>query len=377
MLVEANEGLEGTVSHSQAEQFTTLSAANLSTSTKEHNVVGNITNGSQFTYTITINNTGSQATSSASFSDSLQSGSPLSLSYVSGSTTCSASGSLSESGGVVTLTGISVPANDSCTIDITVSVSSSGATPGDTIDNSATIVNPGGPSGTPTAPTVFFEESQIPAPGNKQLYLDTGPSNSDSTNPFVGFMTRDIDSLTNSTINLNQDEDVDDVIMDISVDKEGVLDAGTIVVNMLLSRFGNGTTRDPVVEFLIDENNTGTFTSIDSLRAVFSLTVGTPQLETITLTNPTPIPFVAGATFRLIIEFDNTNVQTRELVLHQATSGQRSEVIVPLLDPIEVTDVSFYDRSATDDSAGPAGCAATFSCGNQIDPGFVVAGNTI
>ena len=40
-----------------------------------------------------------------------------------------------------------------------------------TIDNTASIDNPAGPDATPGAPTLIYQQSQVPNSGNKILYL--------------------------------------------------------------------------------------------------------------------------------------------------------------------------------------------------------------
>lgn len=67
----------------------------------------------------------------------------------------------------------------------------------------------------------------------------------------------------------------------------------------------------------------------------------------------------------------------RVVVLTQSTSAPFSELVVPLINSIEVTEVKFFNASATDTGAGAAGCETTFSCGTEINPGLVESGNKI
>lgn len=374
--VTANEGLEGDVFHTDVGNFTTALAANLSTSTKEHDVVGDVSNGTNFTYTITLNNTGALDADNVEFTDTLQT-SPVALSFVSASTTCldETDSPLPDpgfSGGDVTLNNISVDAGSSCTITITVSAGA--GTPGQLIDNSATIINPGGTGGTPAAPTILFEESQIPVAGSKQLYLDlTGAT--DNT-PTTGALTRDQSSLAVDSVILDEDPGDDDITLQLDnvTVRDATLGIGTIDVKLLLSETGNGRNRQTEVELLVDSDANGSFeTNIGSQQLNLSLD-GTASLRTISLVNASEIPLAAGADFQLIIR-NNQNQNNRKVILHQATSAPFSELVVPLINPIEVTDLTYWDRSATDDSAGPAGCAATFSCGTELtdDPLFIIS----
>lgn len=375
--VTANEGLEGDVSHTDVGNFTTALAANLSTSTKEHDVVGDVSNGTNFTYTITLNNTGALDADNVEFTDTLQT-SPVALSFVSASTTC-----LDEtdaalpipgfSGGDVTLNNISVDAGSSCVITITVSAGA--GTPGQLINNIATIINPGGTGGTPAAATILFEESQIPVAGSKQLYLDlTGAS--DNT-PTTGSLTRDQSSLSVDSVILDEDTGDDDITLDIDnvTVRDTILGIGSIDVKLLLSETGRVRNRQTEVELLVDADANGSFeTNVGSQQLNLTLDA-VVALRTLSFANASEIPLATGASFRLIVR-NNENQNNRKVILHQSTSAPFSELVVPLINPLEVTEVKFYDLSATDESVTP-GCAATFSCGTEIDPGLVIATGSI
>ena len=60
-----------------------------------------------------------------------------------------------------------------------------------------------------------------------------------------------------------------------------------------------------------------------------------------------------------------------DFVVSQVTSAPFSEVVVPILQPLEVTEITFWDVSGNDSG----GC--TPNCGTQIDPGAVATGDTI
>lgn len=368
--VTANEGLEGDISHTDANTFTTALGANLSTSNKQHNVVGDVTNGTLFTYTITLNNSGALDADNVTFSDTLQT-SPVALSFVSAATTCldendAALPNPSFAGGDVTLSNISVDAGSNC--QITITVSAGAGNPGDLINNVATLVNPGGIGGTPAAPTILYEESQIPVAGSKQLYLD----GLNSTTILTRTQPTAADNIT-----LDENNNVDDIILDLDVPttRATSIAVGTIDVNLLLSESGNGRNRQTEVELLVDTDGNGSYeTQLGEQQLNLSLS-GTATMRTFSFSNNSEIPLAVNASFRLIVR-NNQNQNNRVVILHQAASAPYSEIVVPLINPIEVTDVSFYDRSATDDTEVP-GCDATFSCGNLIDPGEVVSGGTI
>ncbi len=366
--VTANEGLEGTVFHVSADNFTTALAANLSTSTKSHNASGDIGNGDQVTYTITLNNTGALDADNITFSDTLQT-SPVALTFVSAATSCtdetaSALPNPAFASGDVTLSNISVTAGNSCTIAITVSVGA--GTAGDLIDNSATIINPGGVGGTPVAPTIIYLVSQIPSAGSKQLYLD-------DVNSGTPILSR---IQPNGTSQVTIDNGGDNVTLTIDniTTREMTLAAGPVDLNLLLSETGNGSTRAVRVEVFVNPNDGGGFQSIDDQQISLSLT-GSATMYTFNLTNSSPITLNAGSQFRINVR-NNQGQNNRDIILYQANSAPYSELIVPLINPIQVTEVKFFNVSATDDTGNP-GCDASFSCGTEIDPGIVQTLDTI
>lgn len=373
--VTANEGLEGTTSHVAAGDFTTSLDANFSTSTKIHDVVGDIGIGDIVTYTITLNNTGGVDADNVTFSDTLQT-TPVALSFNSASTTCTdelaaALPTPTFSAGDVTLSNISVTAASSCTITITVTVGD--GTAGQLINNSASIVNPSGAGATPAAPTIIYLESQVPIAGSKQLYLkdlDLASRNLTRTQPT---------STTQRTI----DNGNDSVTLDLAAPTTRLMELanGSIDVTLYLSRAGGGANRQTFVELFVDPDGVGAlpFQSIDSVQQNLNLTT-TPSKRTLNLTyapvSGLPLSLGVGSIFRLFIENRTTN-NGRDLVVNSDFGGFYSELVMPLINPIEVTELKFFTVSATDDEGSGSGCEATFNCGTEIDPALVLAGNTI
>ncbi len=139
----------------------------LSTSTKT--VVdlngGDSDPGDTLRYTITLIESGGATATNISVTDNL----PVNttglsvVSYPTGSTNNS-------TGVLVDISNITIAAGGSDTIVFDVTVSGS-ANPGDSIDNTATINNPGGTGATPAAPTIIVSASSIATNGNKPLYL--------------------------------------------------------------------------------------------------------------------------------------------------------------------------------------------------------------
>lgn len=372
--VTAKEGLEGTVIHTTAANFTTELAGNLSTSTKTHNAAGDIANASQFTYTTTINNSGALDTDNVTFSDTLQS-SPVALSFVNAATTCqdelnsNLPNPVESPTGVVTLSNISVDAGESCLVAITVSVGP--GNPGETIDNVATIVNPGGAGATAAAPTIIYQASLVPTAGSKQLYLDDITSG-------TRFLTR---TQPTSSATLQIDEDGGGtssftLTQTIATTRLMTLALGAVDANLLLTEMGTGNTRQTRVSLEVDPNDGGGFVPVGGpLQKNLALSQ-TVTIRTFNFLNTVERTLAPGSTFRMTIENLETGNNVRTF-LHQATAAPFSQIVVPLVNSIEVTEVKFFDASATDTGAGAAGCEVTFSCGTEIDPGVVLAGSTI
>lgn len=166
--ITAKEGTEDTVSDYGIGTFKVSTPhANLSTSTKT--VVdkngGDAEPGDVLEYTITLKESAGIAGSNISVTDDMpaQVDNLTVVSTPAGSTNNSTASQINVSG-------ISISANGSATIVYDVTVAA-GTTPGTTIDNTATITGPDITGATPAAPTVTVSLSQVPASGNKLLYV--------------------------------------------------------------------------------------------------------------------------------------------------------------------------------------------------------------
>ena len=358
--VTANEGLEtGVISHVAADAFTTLTKPNLSTSTKNWTHAGDVDPGETLVYTITLINTSAQDADNAVFSDTLAT-TPVSLTFVSAATTCTdetftALPNPTHAAGVVSLSNISVPAISSCTITVNATVGA--GNPGDLIDNTAQIINPGGPGATPVAPTVILSQSMIAAVGSKQLYLDNLAATPILTRtPPTSAGELDTAASTTSIINYPT-----------VTAKEMTLETGTVVANLWMRKTGGGFAANVSVELFIDANDGSGFVSIDSVTANLFLNT-TAQLVTLSLTNAAPITMNAGSQIRLTISNNGTGYTVHT---SQVTSAPVSEILLPVSNSIEVIDMKFFDLSGDD----MPGCTPT--CGTEITPGAVSPGGTI
>lgn len=142
--------------------------SNLSTSTKtvvDTTSADRYYAGDTLQYTITLNESSGAAASGVSVSDTIDTTNLTWSSIVS----CPSGATCSYSSGVLSVTGISIPANGSVTIIYAATISSSTAV-GTTISNTATVTNPNGTGASAVAPVVTVYGSTISA-GNKPLYL--------------------------------------------------------------------------------------------------------------------------------------------------------------------------------------------------------------
>ncbi|HXY54350.1 MAG TPA: hypothetical protein VEM40_06745 [Nitrospirota bacterium] len=165
---------------------TTVVASNLSTSTKTWTDPngGDQNPGDLIPYTITLIETAGVAASGVTVTDTF----PAALTSLS-VTSCPAGATCSFAGQTLTATNVSVPASGSASIVVSTTIAG-GTTAGTTINNTATITNPAGPGATPVAPTITVSQSQVPASGNKPLYLydntSTPPYKLSRTAPTAG-----------------------------------------------------------------------------------------------------------------------------------------------------------------------------------------------
>ncbi|MFT4632017.1 MAG: hypothetical protein ACI9BC_001032 [Crocinitomicaceae bacterium] len=151
-----------------------LASPSLTTSTKTVFDLngGNIVPGDVLRYIVTLSETSGTTAEKVSVIDDIASevGSLVIVALPAGSADASDPAAGANSTGLVSVSGITVPANGSVSIIFEVTI---GVVPnGTTIDNSATLVNPsGGANVTSTAPTLVANIASPSVSGVKQLYL--------------------------------------------------------------------------------------------------------------------------------------------------------------------------------------------------------------
>ena len=158
---------------------TVIGQSDLSTSTKTWTDPngGDQNPGDTLQYTITLKETSGFAAANVSVTDNM----PLNVggfsvtTFPAGATDNSTPTGGTNNTGYLNISNISVPASGTATIVYTVAIAN-GTAPGTLINNTATVTNPLGIGDTTIAPTVTVSASQIPAKGNKPLYLYNGAS---------------------------------------------------------------------------------------------------------------------------------------------------------------------------------------------------------
>ncbi|MBI9084248.1 MAG: DUF11 domain-containing protein [Desulfobacterales bacterium] len=247
--------------------------------------------------------------------------------------------------GYLDITGIDVPANDYVEIVFTVAVDA-GAGQGTLIDNAAIVANPDGPDKTVNAPQLVVQLSQIPAQGEKPLYL-FGNQNLSRAVPSAPQATVAIPDRQSRTWTLTPNP-VQAVTIDTS--------AGAIPVTLTL-RDGYDFTWEPPETFNI------TMTLSSSVDG----TIATHTETGLDLTNHTDVTrtynlavdggfggiISSGAAVTLTIDYDWSTYPDDLDVFSIAVDGTLSQVIPRAETVINVDNVAFYD------DAYPAGSAIT------------------
>jgi uncharacterized repeat protein (TIGR01451 family) len=308
---------------------TVVQQPDLSTSTKT--VVdlngGDADPGDTLRYTITLIETGSAAASNISVTDNLPANT-TNLSIVS-----FPAGAVDNSTTVLLdISGIALPASGTDTIVFDVTVSGS-ANPGDTIDNTATITNPGGPGATPAAPTVIVSASQAAASGNKPLYLWTNTL-SRNVPGALGNVVINEGATSNWTMT---------PVLQTALTIDG--SSGQIPVTLQLSERGPGQLRSYNISLsssVLGTLATLSLTNID-LNPAISATYN------LNLTTPGDKLLPAGSTLTLTI--DNTSSGSGNRRVRVDPNG--SFVNLPSKTVINVDSVQFFD------AAYPAGAPLT------------------
>jgi uncharacterized repeat protein (TIGR01451 family)/fimbrial isopeptide formation D2 family protein len=344
--VEADEGEEGTISHTVVETFNTSTQSNLSTSIKSVvDLNGNEAEpGDILEYTITLTETGGANANSVSVSDTLDS---LLTNF---SVTNNGGGSDSSTAvtGPLNITNINVIANSSVNIVFEATVLAS-ADPGDFIDNTAIISNPTGPGATTIAPTTIVSPSSIATTGNKFLYLDN------LTNS-TGDLTRsNPSSIANSTATLaGAGTGTVKMIITPAFQKDIELNAGEILASIWMERNASGNNQRQFQATLAYEGTiSGTIDTVSRAIAIDSTVNPDPPTYILVptfFTLGTNLTLPAGTS--LYLSITNTTAQAARSITINSLNGSNSNISLPANTIIAIDSLELFDSSGA-----PTACA--------------------
>jgi uncharacterized repeat protein (TIGR01451 family) len=278
--------------------------------------------GDTLQYTITIKETKGIAASSVSVTDTIDTNlTGLTI------TSCPSGATCSYGAGVLSATGISIPANGSVTIVYTVIISSS-ATPGTTISNTANITTPSGPVAT-SAPMVTVS-GYTSGMGTKLLYLYDGTSSP----AWKLSRTPNTTSANYANINSSSQTWTMNLAAAAAITISQTVSA-TVPVTLYLRR--DATTGNRSVTVNLQCSSGGTI-----LTQTRTLTLSTtPTAYTFNLPISAPLTCGQGNTWNLTVS-TSTALNTR---VYPQSGGNPSHVDLPATTVINVNSIGFYNAT--------------------------------
>ena len=239
-----------------------------------------------------------------------------------------------------------MPASGSATVVFDV-VITAGTSPGATLDNTASIVNPAGVSASAAAPQVVVLSSQVPGSGTKQLYLWSSPGRA---------LSRQRPSGSHPAVAIAGNNQSLTWISTPPLQRNLALAAGNYNVVLLLARTGSN-------------NNNRTITVSLSNSALGSLGTATQTLAgmstavtayTFTL-NMSAATAPAGSTFTLTVNNNSANNTGRSIAVTPYSGAVFSRVELNALTVINVDSVGTYNANL------PGGVqVGTFTRGSSV-----------
>ena len=227
-------------------------------------------------------------------------------------------------------------------------VISGNVNPGDIIANYALITNPDGPGALPVAPNVIVSPSQVPASGNKFLYLDTM-----NTTPILTRIPPTVNT-NNEIAGLGASDDID---ISPATQDTLTIGAGNIPVSLWIGRNNRKGDRTVTATLLYSGGSNGT---IGSNTQTFNLTTdGTAGAQLVNFTIPlaSDLTLDPGTTLTLQINND-TNKANRSIYVYSTLNGSDSAANISINPVINVDSLEWYD------AAYPAGTPVS-----QVLPG--------
>ena len=198
--------------------------------------------------------------------------------------------------GMITVSGITVPASSSVPVVFDVTVVA-GTAPGEFIDNTATINNPNGPENNPAATRITVNPSLIPANGTKFLYLRR--DNAGTRN-----LSRNRPSSATDTTESVAGGGSDAFVITPALRGPLTIPTGNIPVRLWLSR--NGGTGSRNITVTLSSTPGGTIAS-QMLSVNPNNSTTAPALANFTLINNTVRNLAAGTTLTLTVANAGSN----------------------------------------------------------------------
>jgi uncharacterized repeat protein (TIGR01451 family) len=230
--------------------------------------------------------------------------------------------------GIITVSGIAVPAGNSRTVVFDVLVDN--VSPGSTIENTATVDNPNGPDATPAAPSVQVSPSQIPADGTKQLYLWSNPVR----------LTRVRPSGTHNPITIDGNDDTQTFSLNVPMQGALTLNAGNFPVNLILARSGSTNTTRRITVTL---RNSVTGQIATTVRTITGMPA-TPAMYTFTL-NTGGVAVPQNSVFHLDVNNDSNDSASRDVTLTPYSALGYSRVDLNSATVINVDSVTTWNAA--------------------------------
>jgi uncharacterized repeat protein (TIGR01451 family) len=319
-----------------ATDATTTIDPNVSTSTKTVLDVngGEASPGDTLRYTITLNESAGGQAINVSLTDSVPANTNWGgfVSVPAGATTSFAPAPAGANGlGLITVSGITVPASGSAQVVFDVTVIA-GTLPGQTVANTATITNPNGPENSPAAPTLIVNPSLIPSTGTKFVYLHRDGSGNKSLSRTVPSGSDTNEAVVNGT--------PDAFTITPPLRTAFSIASGAIPVRLWLTRASaNPTSRNVTVTLTASDG----FTT-NTTNSITPLNQATPTLFSFSLPNASAHTFPVGTTFTLTV----TNAGTNNITIFpngDGTAGNNSRIEFNATTVVNVDSVQMYNAT--------------------------------
>ena len=319
-----------------ATDATTVVFPNLSTSTKS--VVdlngGEAQPGDTLRYTVTLIESAGFPSAGVSVTDHIPANTTFStvVSIPAGATsTFTPAPGGNNNKGILTVTGITVPASSTRTVIFDVTVDN--VSPGALVNNQATVTNPNGPDATPSAPTITVLPSFIPGPGaTKQLYLWSNPVRLTRTQP----------SGTHAPITINNNAS-QTFTMNVPLQAALTLNNTNFGVTLLMARSGSSSNNNRTVTVTLRKTIGAVTTDVATASQTISPMAATATAYTFTLTPTGTLAIPANATFSLVVA--NSSGANRGVDLTPYTGGQFSRVDLNSATIINVNSIQTWNAA--------------------------------